>query len=92
MRINPLTYGVEALRALLYPDSPAYFLAGLVDGHAGAVLAIHVRVGVCGGQSQEHETGGVTFPALCFADIRGSAMNPCPSPSNTPSSPSSTQV
>jgi ABC-2 type transport system permease protein len=25
MRINPLTYGVEALRALLYPDSPAQF-------------------------------------------------------------------
>jgi ABC-2 type transport system permease protein len=25
MRINPLTYGVEALRALLYPDSPTQF-------------------------------------------------------------------
>jgi len=25
MRINPLTYGVEALRNLLYPDSPATF-------------------------------------------------------------------
>jgi len=25
MRINPLTYGVEALRALLYPDGPAQF-------------------------------------------------------------------
>ncbi len=25
MRINPLTYGVEALRSLLYPDAPAAF-------------------------------------------------------------------
>jgi ABC-2 type transport system permease protein len=25
MRINPLTYGVEALRALLYPESPQAF-------------------------------------------------------------------
>jgi ABC-2 type transport system permease protein len=25
MQINPLTYGVEALRILLYPDSPANF-------------------------------------------------------------------
>src|SRR4029077_749199 len=25
MRLNPLTYGVEALRALLYPESPAQF-------------------------------------------------------------------
>ena len=25
MRINPLTYGVEALRTLLYPDTPAQF-------------------------------------------------------------------
>jgi len=25
MRINPLTYGVEALRSLLYPDAPAVF-------------------------------------------------------------------
>ena len=25
MRINPLTYGVEALRDLLFPESPAQF-------------------------------------------------------------------
>jgi ABC-2 type transport system permease protein len=25
MRINPLTYGVEALRALLFPNSPGQF-------------------------------------------------------------------
>jgi len=25
MRINPLTYGVEALRSLLYPEAPAAF-------------------------------------------------------------------
>jgi ABC-2 type transport system permease protein len=28
MRINPLTYGVEALRTLLYPESPAQFSLG----------------------------------------------------------------
>ena len=28
MYINPLTYGVEALRSLLYPDSPAQFSLG----------------------------------------------------------------
>jgi ABC-2 type transport system permease protein len=28
MRINPLTYGVEALRSLLYPESPAQFSLG----------------------------------------------------------------
>ena len=62
MRINPLTYGVEALRALLYPGCSYRYVVGGIDGDAGVVLAVHVRVGVCSGESQEHEAGSVRCP------------------------------
>src|SRR5579883_3397414 len=41
------------------PEPPHRGIAGRLDGHAGAVLAVHVRTGVRGGQSPDHQTGGV---------------------------------
>ena len=56
IRINPLTYGVEALRDLLYPGSAGSFSAGLIAGDAGAVLRSHVRPFVHHGQPPHHQT------------------------------------
>ncbi len=38
IRINPLTYGVEALRDLLYPARIGVLSSALIAGHAGSVL------------------------------------------------------
>ena len=62
MYANPLTYGVEALRTLMYPEAPSAFsfvLADRIDFDAGAVRAIHVRSGLCAGESADDEAGSV---------------------------------
>ena len=43
------------------PQHPGRIFARLCDGHAGAVFAVHVRTGVRGGESPEHEAGSVRF-------------------------------
>src|SRR4029077_320256 len=55
---------------------PRAIFAGLVDGHAGAVLAVHVRAGVCGGQSQDDEAGGVIVPEVATASCRQPRVRP----------------
>lgn len=45
MRINPLTYGVEALRGLLYPESPT--VTSLPVSMAALVLATVLLFGLC---------------------------------------------
>ena len=44
MRLNPLTYGVEALRSLMYPGAEPIFHFS-PHGDVGAVFAVHVRIG-----------------------------------------------
>ena len=55
MRLNPLTYGVEALRSLLYPGAETSISAAPRDGDAASVFAGHVWVGVSDGESPQHE-------------------------------------
>ena len=63
MRLNPLTYGVEALRGLLYPGSPAIRFP--VSSLATLLLFSLVMFGLAfrDGQSPHHEACGMTaFP------------------------------
>ena len=55
MRLNPLTYGVEALRELLYPGTEANF--PLSSAMATLVLfsLVDVRAGISHGQSPQHK-------------------------------------
>ena len=55
MRINPLTYGVEALRDLLYPGNLTGVSPGLVAGDAGAVLRAHVWPLLHHGEPPHHQ-------------------------------------
>ncbi len=55
MRLNPLTYGVEALRGLLYPGAETSFPLSSADGDAGSVFAGHVWVGISDGEPPHHE-------------------------------------
>ena len=50
MRLNPLTYGVEALRGLLYPGAEATFPLAFGDGDAASVFAGDVWIGVADGE------------------------------------------
>jgi len=45
MRINPLTYGVEALRGLLYPESPT--VTSFSTSMAALVLATAIMFALC---------------------------------------------
>ena len=55
IRINPLTYGVEALRDLLYPARPGVISSALIAGHAGAVLRADVRPFIHHGEPAHHQ-------------------------------------
>ena len=58
MYANPLTYGVEALRTLMYPEAPSAFSL-TIHFDAGAVRAIHVWIGFRAGEPAYDEAGGV---------------------------------
>ena len=59
MYANPLTYGVEALRTLMYPEAPRAFSASRIDSDVGAVCALHVRIGLRAGESADDEACSV---------------------------------
>ena len=55
MRLNPLTYGVEALRVLLYPESPTVLAAAGLDRRAGPVYDFHVWAMLFPSKPPHHE-------------------------------------
>ena len=57
MYMNPLTYGVEALRALLYPGMETHVPSALGDGNLASVFAGDVRTRIPDGKSPHHEAG-----------------------------------
>jgi len=61
IRINPLTYGVEALRQLALSGDARTIFIFRVARHAGSVFALHVRSGLRGRQSKNDETRRLRF-------------------------------
>jgi hypothetical protein len=70
MYMNPLTYGVEALRALLYPGDGSDIPPAIGDGDAASVFAGDVWTGIPDGEPPHHEACRLIpeqyayFPAL----------------------------
>ena len=71
IRINPLTYGVEALRDLLYPGEPDRISPGLFAGHAGAVFRSDVRPLIHHGEPPHHEARRMMQVAAQYAIYPG---------------------
>ena len=76
MRINPLTYGTEALRSLLFPG---FVGDGLVAGRqprgSGSVHADHVWPVIPRRQPAQHETGGIMQLSPTFFPTLDAVLN-----------------
>ena len=78
MYMNPLTYGVEALRVLLYPGMDCAVPSAIGDGNLAVVFSGNVRTCIPDGKSPHHEACRVIaeqyayFPAL-IAGLNGTS-------------------
>ena len=71
MRINPLTYGVEALRDLLYPGNLYRLSLAIVPGNAGAVLRPDVWSRLHHGEPPDHQARRMMQVACTIRHLPG---------------------